>query len=204
MPNVPLRVDFELGGMMAVPERHAPLLDAILLARLEQRLPLPFRPDVIPVASIAEESWTDGTFCWLASALHIEWTGPVADRILHRNARPLELLEDRGGSRRNERRSGPRTYQDDAQANRHQTGHIGVCMVHGRQGGRRGAAVRHAGDWRTPTPRAGPGAFCERGGGCTGISHGVVAAVAGAPCARSVSRQETARCRPRLSSLLGS
>lgn len=79
---------------MAVPERHPPLLDAILLARLNKRFALPFPADALPVAAVADPAWPNGSHCWLASALLIEWTGPVVDRILHRNARPLELLED--------------------------------------------------------------------------------------------------------------
>jgi CRISPR type IV-associated protein Csf3 len=93
----PLRVDFELGGMMAVPEKHPPLLDALLLARLGLRLPLPFPADAIPVATVTDRKWPEGSFCWLASALHIDWVGPAVDRVLHRNARPMELLDDAGG-----------------------------------------------------------------------------------------------------------
>lgn len=94
MRSVPLRIDIELGGLMAVPERHPPLLDALLLALLDKRLQLPFPAGAIPVATVRGSSWRAGEFCWLASALQIEWVGPVGDRILHRNARPLELLED--------------------------------------------------------------------------------------------------------------
>lgn len=78
---------------MVVPERHPPLLDALLLARRNQRLALPFPADAIPVTSVSSAAWQDDAFCWLASAVHVEWTGPVVDRILHRNARPLELLD---------------------------------------------------------------------------------------------------------------
>lgn len=97
MPEmVPLRVDFELGGQMAVPDRHPMLLDGLLLAMTEQRRALPFAPDALPLEVLRTKAWQAGTFCWAASALQIDWVGPTVDRILHRNARPLELLQDAG------------------------------------------------------------------------------------------------------------
>lgn len=87
----PLRVDIELGGLTAVPDRYPPLLDSLLLSLLGQRLALPFESACIPVQSVG---WPTGEFMWLASAIEIVFVGPATDRILHRNARPMELLQD--------------------------------------------------------------------------------------------------------------
>lgn len=90
----PLRVEIELGGPTVVPDRHPPLLDSLLLSLLGQRLELPFPASSIPVQAARDAHWPEGEFVWMASAVEIAFVGPATDRILHRNARPLELLKD--------------------------------------------------------------------------------------------------------------
>lgn len=99
----PLRIDIALGGHMAVPDRHPLILDSLLLALQDVRLDLPFSPQSLPLqVAYGPAGPAQATeFCWLASALEIDWLGPSSDRVLHRNARPLELFDDRdshGGS----------------------------------------------------------------------------------------------------------
>lgn len=94
MPEmVPLRIDLSLGGPMAVPDRFPVLLDSLLLALQGRLLTLPFRAVDLPVKSV--KVGRSGEFFWLASALKIDWVGPSTDRFMHRNARPMELFEDR-------------------------------------------------------------------------------------------------------------
>ncbi|SFF31147.1 hypothetical protein [Paracidovorax wautersii] len=90
----PLRVDIVLGGLTAVPDRHPPLFDALLLACVGRRQELPFEPGCLPVRSVRDKRWAAGEFVWMASAIDITFVGPATDRFLHRNARPLELLDD--------------------------------------------------------------------------------------------------------------
>lgn len=92
--RVPLRLEIELGGLMVVPDRHPPLLDAVLLALRGERLSTPFAPAALPVATAQASSWPGSDFAWLASAVYVQWVGPATDRYMHRNARPFEALQD--------------------------------------------------------------------------------------------------------------
>lgn len=88
----PLRIDLQLCGLMAVPERHPPLLDSVLLALRAQGQQLAeVTPDLLPVASHQSEDTTEPWY-WLASAFDIEFIGPSVARFLYRNARPLDML----------------------------------------------------------------------------------------------------------------
>lgn len=90
----PIKMEFELGGHLVVPDRHPIMLDALLLALDGRRHALPFKPDLLPLQSISTASWRGNEFVWMASALEVNWMGPATDRYLSRNARSLEILDD--------------------------------------------------------------------------------------------------------------
>lgn len=92
---IPLRIDFTLGGMMAVPQRTPYLLDAILMSAASEgeMLPLPFARTALPIKAISTGKAAD-QFIWLASAVEVEYVGPCQTRHIYRNPRPLQTFED--------------------------------------------------------------------------------------------------------------
>ena len=85
----PLRIEWQLAGHVALPERYPLMLDAILLAARGDRLPLPFPRTALPIKTIK----IGQAFVWLTSWLELDLVGPAEHRQTFRNARPLSMLE---------------------------------------------------------------------------------------------------------------
>lgn len=92
----PLRIDLDLAGLMAVPERGPVMLDSTLLAiacggQLHEHL----TAEMLPIQTFtAEPSAQDPapSWHWMASAFMVDYCGPSTSRFLFRNARPTDML----------------------------------------------------------------------------------------------------------------
>lgn len=87
----PLRVEFKLGGLMAVTSGPSLMLDALLLSAATQCDPVRSADELsLPLAMASTTEFK----VWLASRVDIEWCGPSQVRQLFRNPRPLGMLEN--------------------------------------------------------------------------------------------------------------
>lgn len=86
----PLRIDFQIAGLMAVPDGLPTMLDATLLSLHAQGLQLPsLNPTLLPLEHYCHaDSWH-----WLASCIFVNYCGPSSARFIYRNPRPTDLLE---------------------------------------------------------------------------------------------------------------
>lgn len=92
----PLRIELDLAGLMAVPERGPVMLDSTLLAiacggQLHEHL----TAEMLPIQTFtAEPSAQDPapSWHWMASAFMVDYCGPSTSRFLFRNARPTDML----------------------------------------------------------------------------------------------------------------